>query len=542
MAEQSLTLGARTSPVLQLQRLWSQPAIQRSLPALGLLGVAGAAALAWNVISPTPDRDLLGGLGESDRAAVASALDTAKLAYSIDAGTGAIRVATSEYYKARMLLAAQGLPKVPPAGAAVLDAMPMGSSHAVETERLREARESDLSRTIEAMDSIESARVHLAPGGDSPFLRDDRQPSASVMLTMRAGGRLSQEQTEAIVRLVASSVSGLNDENVSLTDQAGRMLSGGRRGGVTSEATRQIDVQERVEGRYRTALVQMLTPLVGGDAFTAEVHADLDFAENQSTRESFPQDQRAIRQEVSRWSSAPGEAPAVGIPGALSNTAPPATSLSTTPPPSTQPSATQSGATPPERTSQDMTRSYELGREVAVTKAPVGTIKRLSVAVALRNTAGTKPRSASEVAAIDALVKRAVGFDAARGDNVVVTARAFATVESVKTSWQDRFDFAAIGRYAAALATVALLVFGVGRPFLRARVKVMAERKAGLVPLLEGEIARQQRDQPITLDMISAAPSYADRASLVREFVTQDPKRAAAIVRTLLEPEAPARG
>lgn len=530
MAEGALIVDPK--PVAQAKRLFAQPAVQRSLPAIGVLGIVGAAALAWSTISGTPQRDLLGGLSETDKASVATALDTAAVPYTLDGATGAIKVATTDYHKARMLLAAQGLPKAAPTSASLLDTMPMGSSHAVETERLRGARESDLARTIEAMDPVEAARVHLAVGSASPFLRDEVQPSASVMLTMRGGRTLSDDQVQAIIHLVASSVSGLNTDNVSLTDQAGRLLTNATSDGAGGEATRQIDIQARVEERYRAALAKLLTPLVGADGFSAEVHADLDFSEQQSTRESFPQEQRAVASEQTRWTSAAGEMPAVGIPGTLSNQAPPASSVSTTPPVATQP-----GVTPPGRTSEDMTRRYELGREVAVMKNPVGTVKRLTVAVALRDVKGAKARSAVDISAIDGLVKRAVGFDAARGDDVVVSSRLFAEVKPAEASMIDGIDFMAIGRILAALAAVAFVVFGIGRPFLKARAKAAADRKAELAPMLADEVARQRRDAPITLDMISSAPSYADRAALVRDFVSQDPKRAAAVMRQLLEPE-----
>lgn len=530
MADGALIIDPK--PAAKLHRMIGQPALQRALPMIGVLGTIGAAALAWTIISGSPQRDLAGALSDSDKAAVATALDTAAVPYTLDGATGAIKVATTDYHKARMLLAAQGLPKAAPTGASALESMPMGSSHAVETERLRGARESDLARTIEAMDPVETARVHLATGSASPFLRDEVQPSASVMLTMRGGRRLNPDQVQAILHLVASSVSGLNTERVSLTDQSGRMLTNGDANGAGGEATRQIDIQARVEERYRMALAKILTPLVGPDGFTAEVHADLDFAEQQSTRETFPQDQRAIAREETRWTSAAGEAPAVGIPGTLSNQPPPASTVSTTPPVATQP-----GVTPPGRTSQDVTRNYELGREVAVIKNPVGTVKRLTVAVALRDVKGAKARNTVDITAIDGLVKRAVGFDAARGDDVVVSSRPFAELTPAETSWMDGIDFMAIGRIIAALTAVAVVVFGVGRPFLKNRAKAAAERKAELAPMLADEMARQQRDMPITLDMISSAPSYADRAALVRDFVSQDPKRAAAVMRSLLQPE-----
>ena len=107
MADNALIIDPK--PVTQAKRMFAQPMVQRSLPALGVLGIVGAAALAWSTISGSPQRDLLGGLSESDKAAVATALDTAAVPYTLDSATGAVKVGTSDYHKARMLLAAQGL-------------------------------------------------------------------------------------------------------------------------------------------------------------------------------------------------------------------------------------------------------------------------------------------------------------------------------------------------------------------------------------------------------------------------------------------------
>jgi flagellar M-ring protein FliF len=521
-----------TSPGLQvigkLRGIVGQPLIRRSLPMFGLLGVGVAVVLSWAIISSPAQKPLFPSLADGDKAAVAAALDVAGVKYRIDGDSGALDVSTDDYHRARMLLAGQGLPKSAPNGSTSLDALPIGASHALEGERLRGARETDLSRTVEAIDGVESAKIHLAVEQPSLFVRDRVKSSASVMVKLTSGRTLSEAQVQAIVHLVASSVNGLNADDVAVVDQAGHLLSTDRSDPIVAEAARQIDVQNRIEGRYRDALSRLLSPVVGADAFTAEVHADLNFDERQATRETFPESDRALREEQSHWTSAEGTPPAIGIPGTLSNTPPPASTISTTPP-----VPVQAGASSP-RTSEDSTRRFELGREVSVSRVATGQIRRLSVAVALKEDA--KKRSGVEIAALDALIKGTVGFDAGRGDVVIVTARPFQAVPIDTTAWWDAGWVATTGRNLAAIIVVALLIFGIGRPLLKRRV-VAAEARRDEVAALIGTELDSGRPS-VTLDMIEATPSYAARVSMVRDFVRANPARAALVVRNLVKDPA----
>ncbi|RYY35254.1 MAG: flagellar M-ring protein FliF, partial [Sphingomonadales bacterium] len=171
--------GGMANPLRQMGDIFAQPAVKRSLPLVFMLGLIAAAALAWMALSTPPQRVLFANLPESDKAAVAQALDAANIANGID-GSGSITVAEDNYHKARMLLAGQDLPKAAPGGYALLDNLPMGASRAVEGERLRQARETELARSIGAIDTVAEARVHLATPEASVFVRDKAEPSASV--------------------------------------------------------------------------------------------------------------------------------------------------------------------------------------------------------------------------------------------------------------------------------------------------------------------------------------------------------------------------
>ena len=281
------------NPLSALRAFTGQPAVRRSLPALGGAAALLLAGAAWWALQSPSQTPLYAGLADADKAAVADALKVGGIAYSMDRDTGSIAVGEDDIYKARMMLAGQGLPKAAPGGDALLSALPMGASRALEGETLRGAREADLARTIEGIDSVKGARVHLATPEPSPFVRDDSVPAASVMLTMEVGRSLSTPQVGAIKHLVASSVPGLSPAEVSVVDQTGALLSQEDSG----SDDKNFQLQLKVEERYRAALTALLAPMLGVGNFSAEVHADVDFAESQSTRESYPKDDRALRRE-----------------------------------------------------------------------------------------------------------------------------------------------------------------------------------------------------------------------------------------------------
>ena len=194
------------NPLLQIKGVLAQPAVRRSLPMAMLVSLVAAAALAWMSLSTPTQKTLFTGLTDADKQAVTSALTQANITSHIDDGTGALTVDEDQFSKARMLLAGQGLPKQAPGGYAILDQLPMGVSRAVEGERLRQARETELARSIEDIDAVAEARVHLATPEASVFVRDNASPSASVVVKLQGGRALSQSQVQSIINLVASSV------------------------------------------------------------------------------------------------------------------------------------------------------------------------------------------------------------------------------------------------------------------------------------------------------------------------------------------------
>lgn len=535
-----LRVAARgPNPLTALRAFSDQPAVRRSIPALGGIGMLALAGAAWWAVQSPSQTPLYAGLADTDKAAVADALQAAGIPYGMDRDTGGIVVGEDDVHKARMMLAGQGLPKAAPGGDAMLNALPMGASRALEGETLRGAREADLARTIEAIDAVKGARIHLATPEPSPFVRDDTAPAASVMLTMESGRSLSDAQVGAIKHLVASSVPGLSPAQVSVVDQTGALLSQNDSG----SDDKNFQLQLKVEERYRTAVTALLAPMLGAGNFSTEVHADVDFAESQSTRESYPKDDRALRsEEGNKSTNASSEASAIGIPGALSNQPPQATKVANTPS-GTQPATPPSTPTSTGESAETYSRNFDVGREISVTHQPVGRVRRLTVAVALRDAVGGKKRSKVELAQIDSLVKGAVGFDPARGDIVAISARPFADMpEAVAKWWDNPLLMVALRQIGAIFVAILVLLF-VGRPVLRMlrEKSAAAEENAVLEKKLLGATAPGAGNAPlrnVTLEMIEAAPSYEERAALVRNFVKQDSARAAIVVRQLVQERA----
>ncbi|MEL0157181.1 MULTISPECIES: flagellar basal-body MS-ring/collar protein FliF [unclassified Sphingopyxis] len=525
-------MGGRFAPVQQFVR---QPAVQRALPAIATTTAIGLAALAYFMTQSAPQAQLFAGLDDSDKAAVADALQSQGIGHTIDPTTGALTVDADKLYQARIALAGQGLPKAQPSGDSLIASLPMGSSRAIEGETLRSAREADLSRTIETIDAVKTARVHIAAAEPSLFVRDDKPATASVMLTLQNGRNLSDAQVQGIRFLVASSVPGMNADEVQVIDQRGALLSDG----ASSGDMKSFQLQMQMEDRFRRALETLLGPMLGSGNYSVEVHADVDMSESQATRESFPENDRALRTEqVSRVVSGQSTPPAVGIPGALSNQPPQATTVT-----NNAPAPTPAGApTTDTQSNENSARAYEVGREISVTHQPQGRLKRLSIAVALNQ--GQKALTQADLAKIEGLVKGAVGYDQTRGDVVAISQRPFAKVDDVAPAFYDQPWFMPLAKQIGAVLAALLAFLFIGRPMIKSakqRAAARAERDAEIEQsLLTATENRAALDAPrggsaITLEMIEAAPSYEARANLVRAFVRQDSARAALVVRQLMQ-------
>lgn len=549
MAEAVVT-GTTPGAFSGLSRLapWRQVALLAGLAAAVALGVTVA---MW---SQRPGYALLyGSLGGKDSAAVATALRNAGIPMRVDQGNGAILVPADDVYDARMKLAAQGLPRSTDHGFEILDKQQsFGVSEFVERARYQHALEVELERTISDLDAVQSARVHLAIPRHSSFLRNRERPSASVLVQLYPGRQLEQGQANAIAHLVAAAIPDLEAARVRVVDQEGQLLTAPSKPGDGGADSQDLDYQRRVEQAYITRVQNILAPVVGADGVRAEVTADIDFSRVEQARETYNPDQPALRSERITKERNGAQSTAGGVPGALSNQPPAATSVP-------QQVKGGSGATGKSgsqsqgggSSSSSETRNYELDRVVSHVSNPGASLRRLSVAVVVDNvhTVGangkliSRPRTPEEIARITALVKEAVGYNADRGDTVNVVNAPFTTPAPVEPEpplplWKRAWVWT-LARQVGGVMAVLFIVFGLLRPIMRNLVaRDAAEREQRLALEGAGASGTGADDDEVGEDRVTLSPHRPAGQALphhgadtVRGMVAQDPKRVANVVR-----------
>jgi flagellar M-ring protein FliF len=543
------------------------PAPQRIItgmkPLILLVGVAAAVAAGVGVMlwSVGPTYSLLyANLGGEDAAQITQALDGARIPYKLEDGGGSIHVPAEQLASARLKLAAQGLPE----GGGGVNAMTkdpgFGVSAFMESARYQHALETELARTIASLQNVQGARVHLAMARQSAFVSDRRPGSASVFLQIKAGRRLDDEQTQAIANLVASSIPEMQASQVTIIDQAGRLLSAPNGDSDVAMRDKMFEFAHRLEESYAQRIQEMLTPLVGPGRVRAQVVAQVDMATTESTREQFnPQSQVVRSESTSEEAARNGAGNAGGVPGALTNQPPtPGVAL----PPGATPAVAQSGATPPgaasaagaatpnnsgstavtgpDSTSRASTRNYEIDRTMAYTRTPAGRVTRLTVAVLIDNLRTTAadgkvtetPLPADQLERLTALVRDAVGFDATRGDSVNVVNSSFLGTPAVDEGelesipiWEKAWA-QTLAKVFAGVVVLLIIVFSVLKPLTRGLLnaaKTPGLRQGALAAVAAGAQAGGPPDAP--------ALAYEQQIAQARGLVTQDPKRGAQVVK-----------
>ena len=509
-----------------------------------LVGLAGAiAAGLWLVFWSQGQNyaTLYSQLSERETAQVVDALQAAGIPNKLDGPSGTVRVPEPQLREARMRLAAQGLPQSDALGVEMIQKdTGFGTSQFMETARYQLAIETELARTIAKVQGVQGARVHLALPHQSAFVREQRHATASVMLQLYAGRRLEPGQVAAITHLVASSVPDLENKDITVVDQNGTLLSSPDGNDALSLSAKQLEYTHSVEDGYMHRIEQLLTPLVGAGRVRAGVTADIDYTVTEQSSENYDPQKQVVRSEQTASEQRMAGDVAMGIPGALSNQPP-----QTTPAP---PAAKQqSAAQPPQpvATNNRATRNFEIDRTVSHVMQPTGTIKRLSVAVILDNkqVAGAdgkptaQPLTEQEIERYTNLVKEAVGFDEKRGDKVEVINASFSTAAAAgeplaPEPWYANPAFKQLGRQGVAVLAVLVLALVVLRPIMKT---LLAPPRAALARLESGAAGDLARDK-VTLTGGGAGgnpalPNYEQHVAAARSVITQDPKRAAQVVK-----------
>lgn len=512
-----------------LAALAGQPAVRRALPAIAGVGALALTGALYLALAAGPQRVLYSSLTDGERAKVTEALSASGITYKIDNGTGAISVAEDDIYRARMLVASNAGIAAPEGASEMLDAIPLGSSRTLEGERLRLARERELTLTIREIDGIEAVRVHLATPERSVFVRENSAPTASVMVRLASGRNLSQSQVEAIVNLVAASVPGMTSDDVRVVDQNGRLLSSAR-----ENALEALTLQREFEAKLASQIDALLLPLLGEGNYSAQVQAELDQNEITSARESYD-NPGVVRSESERNVARTGQNLPGGVPGVPANTPPPDPELVDGAPQDAPPA--QNTASDTETAVQ---RSYELGREVAVTSRRPGGLTKLSVAVAVSDEA-LKAAAPLTAARLQTLVIAAVGANAERGDLVEVVPSKFGPSELAVPAFYEQVWFASVLRYATALIAVLLVLLLAVRPWLaRLRDKDQAAAIAsnGETPVYLGAAGAAEASLAASssADQGAAPPAnLTEQVALARQLAASQPDRAALALQRMLQ-------
>ena len=445
-----------------------------------------------------------------DTANILEQLEKEQVPFRLDSGTGQVLIPEGKLAQVRMALAARGVRAAMPAGLESLNTVSgLGTSEFMETARYRHAMEGELARSIIALDSVRSARVHLAIPKRTLFVgRDEEKPTASVVLDLQPGRSLEPAQVEAIANLVAGSIPGMKPESVSIVDQAGELLSAemGDKGGFGKLSVQQMEYVRKLEQYTKQRAGDMLAPLLGAGNYRVQVAANVDFNTVEESREQV-EPNGAIRTETGKDDKRL-DSLALGIPGSLSNQ-PPAKKPDTTNNSKTATTANnQESKSNDSRTERnEFSRQYDNSRSVVHTQYQQGRIQQLSVSVLLNSEKAPKGGWTKEqLGQLQEMVQRAVGFDAERGDQFSLNAFAFnpeasAPMPSPDLSWWEQPAWQDSLRYIVGGGLgLALLFFGV-RPLVKQLVRLhqpIPEEQsnevstAELLPVTEGNTRRYE--------------------------------------------------
>lgn len=493
------TLGSAPTPAASpslVDKLRAQPKLPLIVGAAALVAIA----MAFALYSRGPDYKVLyTNVSDRDGGAIIASLTQMNVPYKFAEGGTAILVPADRVPEVRLKLASQGLPKAGGVGFELLDNQKFGTSQFAEQVNFQRALEGELARSIESIGTIESARVHLAMPKPSLFVREQKKPSASVVLTLHRGRSIDEGAVSAIVHMVSSSVPELDPKSVTVVDQRGNLLSAANAGARGLDVS-QLKYTQEIEQGYIRRIEAILQPILGTGNVRAQVAADIDFSVVEHTDEKYRPNSdpanAAMRSQQTSESSQLGGAAAGGVPGALSNQPPTAPNAPITTPPNAPPGAPQTpaqaaaragttttttaaAATGPSSHRKDTTTNYELDRSIRHVQQGAGGVRRLSVAVVVNNRVGddkgaSRALTSAELDQIRNLAKEAVGFSQERGDSLNVVNSAFADEREKEAPaldfWRDpaNIPLAKTGAMYLLIAMLALFAwFAVARPLLR---------------------------------------------------------------------------
>ena len=556
------------SAVAKVSDFISQPAFKRSMP-LVISIIFAVVVLVFFALSQKPSlTSLYESLSEAEKAKMLEALSAAGYEASVDPATGNILVPTSDFHKARLSLAAQGLPASAPNGYAELDNLPLGASRSVEAMKLKQSQEVEIARSISSMNDVMGARVHLALPDKSVFVRDRMEPSASVFVQLAQGRSLDEAQVQAILNLVSASVTGLAREKVTIIDQNGRLLSNSPDDPASILNDTQLQYRMRLENIYKSRIESILTPLVGLGNTSAQVNIDIDFTRTEITEETVDPKSNAVVSEQNALDLT-SKKEARGIPGAISNDPPSEVELTTDKKSQDSTAAAknyiQEGGNPNnnlETRSSREVKNYEVSKKVQTTQKPSTQITNIDAAVLLRQPKVLDPETGmlvshpydeKKLSEIRELIKSTIGLRDDRGDKLAIsTTDVEPVLAEVRVDWYQLDWVKGVIQNIVIMLMLGVVVLGVIRPLINrllvpvggsgSTVATGAEDDIDLssIEVGEGESLEdikaklKPKKSNISLEMLDTANTYDDKVAIIRMMVNDEAGRVSNVFKQMM--------
>jgi len=518
----------------QLGERFNQLSQGKKVAALSLVALALASLVVMSLWLKSPDYQLLyANLSNEDAGAVVEKLKSQKVPYEITNNGRTIRVASDMIHEVRLQLASEGLPEGSDVGLEIFEDTPLGMTDFIQKLNFQRALQGELTRTINSLDAVSQARVHLVIPKDNLFRKEKPKGKASVTLKIKSGKSLSEGQIQGIVHLVSASVGSIQASDVVIVDLKGNLLSGDK------ESSREAMVSAsnfkhklRVEKELQAKIIKMLEEALGTGNIIAKVSTDLDFEQVERTEEIFDPDSQVVRSENQISESSTGATPPGGIPGVQGLV------------PNGE-DGTGAAGQAAQRNKSNALFNYEINKVVKRVSKPIGEITKLSVAVMIDGTftgdpPEYKPRTQEEMDKYLEIVKSAVGFDQERGDVIKVEniqfdrsqfdeeKEALAQAEQIEMAIQ-------IGKLVVGLIFLILFFTRVIRPiitWMTTTVEVVPE--AGQLGAAEMEEVDEEKRR-----LTETASEATHIREAVADFVANDPKYTAGVIRKWMREKSP---
>ncbi len=499
--------------ITQLSAIWQRLTLQQkvittSLVVFTFLGLCSL--MVWSKATPASNayQTLYSNLELDDAASVGEQLKKANLKYKIENEGKTILVERSKIYEARMALAKAGLPKSHGVGYELFDKTNLGMTDFVQKVNARRALEGELQRTIEGLDEVKSARVHIVVPEPTIFLDNQKDAKASVVVKMATGMQLTKEQIRGITFLISSSVDGLKPQNISIIDFEGKLLSNPFGGDESIMASSQnVELQQNVEKYLEAKADQLLNDVLGPSKAKVKVSVDMDFDKAEKTMEKYDPESKVVRSEEREDENV-------------------------------------KNAPDGDQTKEKSLTNYEINKTIEHVVGEIGNIKRMTISVVVDGKYETDKtgkqtfvaRTAQEIQSMEDMVKNTLGYDLTRGDQISVVSmqfdNEFLRKEQNEMQKHDEWErWMTIAKYAAIFFIAILFIF-----FLRYLAKTVAEAMNPPLPKLEqfGFVEQVPEEVP---ENVKRSSEILERVEMLSR---EEPVNIAHIIRQWLSEPAPA--